>query len=103
MKKIKLTTLFVLTFILGQSQTKNFIDQPYIEVSGSADTLLTPNEIFIRILLSEKDTRDRVSIEDLELKMVNAIKALSLDTEKDLTTSDMTSNFKFYMVRNLIG
>ena len=100
MKKIKLTTLFVLSFILGQSQTKNFIDQPYIEVSGSADTLLTPNEIFIRILLSEKDTRDRVSIEDLELKMVNAIKALSLDTEKDLTTSDMTSNFKFYLLKS---
>ena len=85
---------------MGQSQTKNFIDQPYIEVSGSADTLLTPNEIFIRILLSEKDTRDRVSIEDLELKMVNAIKALSLDTEKDLTTSDMTSNFKFYLLKS---
>ena len=100
MKKIKLITLFVLTFLVGQSQTKNFIDQPYIEVSGNADTLLTPNEIFIRILLSEKDTRDRISIEDLELKMVNTLKALSLDTEKDLTTSDMSSNFKFYLLKS---
>lgn len=100
MKKLKLITLFVLTFLVGQSQSKNFIDQPYIEVSGSADTLLTPNEIFIRILLSEKDTRDRISIEDLELKMVNALKALSLDTEKDLTTSDMSSNFKFYLLKS---
>jgi uncharacterized protein len=100
MKRIKLTAFFVLTFLVGQSQTKNFIDQPYIEVSGSADTLVTPNEIFIRILLSEKDTRDRVSIEELEQKMVAALKGLGLDIEKDLTTADMVSNFKFYLLKS---
>ena len=100
MKRLKLTALLVLTFLVGQTQTKNFIDQPYIEVSGNADTLVTPNEIFIRILLSEKDTRDRISIEELEQKMVNALKGLGLDTEKDLTTADMASNFKFYILKS---
>ena len=100
MKRLKLAALLILTVFVGQSQTKNFIDQPFIEVSGSADTLVTPNEIFIKILLSEKDTRDRVSIEDLELKMVTILKSLSLDIEKDLTTSDMTSNFKFYLLKS---
>jgi Uncharacterized conserved protein len=85
---------------LANSQNKNFIDQPYIEVSGSADTLVTPDEIYIRILLSEKDTRDRISIEELEQKMVTTLKGLGLDTEKDLTTSDMTSNFKFYLLKD---
>src|SRR3954469_19975792 len=100
MKRLKLTVLLFLTFLAGQSQTKNFLDQPYIEVSGSADTLVTPNEIFIKILLSEKDTKDRVSIEELEIRMVNALKALGLDTEKDLTTADMASNFKFYLLKS---
>ena len=100
MKKLKLTTLFIVTFLVGQTQTKNFIDQPYIEVSGSADTLVTPNEIYIRILLAEKDTRDRVPIEELESKLVTALKSLGLDTEKDLTTADMTSNFKFYLLKS---
>ena len=100
MGNIKLTMLLTLTVLVGQSQTKNFIDQPYIEVSGSADTLVTPNEIFIRILLSEKDTRDRVSIEEIELRMVRALKSLSLDIENDLTTSDMSSNFKFYLLKS---
>jgi uncharacterized protein len=100
MKKLTLIA-FTLSFVLlANAQIKNFIDQPYLEVSGSADTLVTPNEIYIRILLSEKDTRDRVSIEDLELKMVAALKGLGLDTEKDLTTSDMTSNFKFYLLKS---
>jgi len=61
---------------------------------------VTPNEIFIRIFISEKDTRDRVSIEELEQKMVNALKGLGLDTEKDLTTADITSNFKFYLLKS---
>lgn len=100
MKQLTILASLLLTFFAANSQTKNFIDQPYIEVNGSADTLVTPNEIYIRILLSEKDTRDRVSIEELEQKMVSALKGLGLDTEKDLTTSDMTSNFKFYLLKS---
>jgi len=100
MKKLTLLAFTLLTCYLGISQNKNFIDQPYIEVNGSSDTLVTPNEIFIRILLSEKDTRDRISIEEFEQKMVAALKGLGLDTEKDLTTSDIASNFKFYLLKN---
>jgi len=100
MKRIRLTVLFFLTFLVGQSQTKNFLDQPYLEVAGSADTLVTPNEIYIKILISEKDTKDRTSVEELELKMYNALKTIGIDVDKNLTTSDMGSNFKFYFLRS---
>ena len=99
MKRLKLTTVFILTFLVGQAQTKNFIDQPYLEVTGSADTLVTPNEIYIKINISEKDTKDRTSVEELEQKMFDALKALGLDVENNLTTTDMASNFKFYFLR----
>jgi uncharacterized protein len=100
MKKPKLTLLFMLVALAGQAQTKNFIDQPYIEVSGSADTLVTPNEIYIRILLSERDTKDKIPLEELEGKMVGALQSLSINIEKDLATSDMTSNFKSYLFKS---
>ncbi len=100
MKGLTLTSLFILTFLVGHTQTKNFLDQPYIEISGSVDTLVTPNEIFIKIIITEKESRDRISVEELEIKMVNALKALGLDTEKDLTTNDMTSNFRFYILKS---
>ncbi len=87
-------------FSFGFSQSKNFIDQPYIEVNGYADTLVIPDEIYIRIPLSEKDTRDKVSIEDLEKKMVTGLKGLGIDTEKDLSASDISSNFKYYLLKN---
>lgn len=100
MKKIIFTLLCL--FAINKfsiSQTKSFIDQPYIEVNGNADTLVTPNEIFIKIIISEKDTKDRVSVEELENKMITALKNLSIDVEKDLTNSDMMSNYKFHLLK----
>jgi uncharacterized protein YggE len=82
------------------AQQKNFIDQPYLEVTGSADSLVTPNEISIKILLAEKDSKDKVSVEDLEIKMVNALKNLGIDLDKDLSTTDISSNFKSYLLKN---
>ena len=94
-----MTTVLFLIVLAGQSQTKNFIDQPYIEVNGTADTAITPNEIYIKIIISEADTKNKISVEDLETKMVNALKTLGINTETDLTTSDVASNFKYYFLK----
>jgi uncharacterized protein len=99
MRKLAFTGFLLIGFITTRAQTKNFIDQPYLEVTGNADTLVTPNEIFIRILLSEKDTKDRTSVEELESKMVAALKALGINTEKALTVYDMASNFRSYLLK----
>jgi uncharacterized protein len=83
----------------ARSQTKNFIDQPYVEVTGEADTLVTPDEIFIRIQLSEKDTRDKISLEELEAKMITTLQSIGINTEKDLTTSDLLSSYRTYVLK----
>jgi len=100
MKRILITTgLFLAITATVFGQTKNFIDQPYIEVAGSADTLVTPNEIYIKIIISEKDSKDKISVEEQENKMVTTLKILNIKTEKDLTTSDMLSNYKSYFLK----
>jgi uncharacterized protein YggE len=100
MKRIILTATFLLAlFFVGHTQTKNFIDQPYVEVNGSADTSITPNQIFIKIFISEKDNRNRESLEEVEIKMVEAFKSIGINTETYLTTSDMLSTYKFYLLR----
>lgn len=81
------------------SQTKTFIDQPYVEVNGSADTLVTPDEIFIKIVISEKDTKDKISVEEQEKKMLTSFALMKIDIEKSLTVNDMSSNFKFHRFR----
>lgn len=100
MKNLIVTFILVFTFIISKSQTKNFIDQPYIEVNGNTDTLVTPDEIYIRIMISESDTRNKISVEEQEIKMVNLLKTSGIDTEKDLTTNDILSNFRYYFLKN---
>ena len=100
MNKLLLTIGLVfttLTVVFGQN--KNFIDQPYIEVSGFGDTLVIPNQIFIKIIISERDSRDKISVEEQESKMILAFKSLNINTENNLTTSDMLSNYKFYFLK----
>ncbi len=100
MKRILISTglfLAIITTVFGQ--TKSFVDQPYIEVTGYADTLVTPNQIFIKIVISEKDTKDKISVEEQENKMIKSLKAININTEKDLTTSDMLSNYKSYLLK----
>jgi uncharacterized protein len=99
MKQLNLTAIFIFTLLSAQGQSKNFIDQPYLEVTGNADTLLTPDEIYIRISISEKDTKDRMPVEELELKMYNALKTQGIDVDKNLTSTDMSSNFKYYFLK----
>lgn len=100
MNKIILTLTLTLTICISAlGQTKNFIDQPYIEVSGYSDTLVVPNLIYIKIVIAEKDSRDKISLEEQENKMITAFKNLRINTEIDLTISDMLSNYKFYLLK----
>jgi uncharacterized protein YggE len=86
--------------VCTSAQTKNFIDQPYIEVNGTADTSITPDEIYIKFSISENDTKDRISIEEAETKMINALKYIGIKTEKDLTVSNMLSYYRSYFLKS---
>ena len=80
-------------------QTKNFIDQPYLETTAEVDTLVVPDRIFLGIVIRESDTKDRKSVEELERKMETQLKTLGIDTEEQLTLSDFATNFKDYFLR----
>ncbi|WP_295334793.1 SIMPL domain-containing protein [Flavobacterium sp.] len=98
MKKIILL-LVVFSSVLLHSQEKNFIDKPYLEVHGKADTLVTPNRIYIDVLISEKDTKGKKSVEELENEMLNKLQSLGIDTEKNVTMQDMMSNYKKFFLK----
>ena len=62
MNRILLTLGIILTFHISNGQTKNFIDQPYIETTAKVDSLVKPDIIYLDILLQEKDNRNKVSV-----------------------------------------
>ena len=98
MKKIFLTFL-ILVCAKSLSQTKNFIDLPYIETSAKADTLVIPDKIYISINLNEADSKNKKSVEDQEKQLEATLKKLNIDTEKDLSLLDFSSNFKSYFLK----
>jgi uncharacterized protein len=95
MKKL-ISTLLLTVIILtgyGQEPGKNFIDQNYIEVTGYAEKEITPNRIFLEILINEKDFKGQ-DLEQVEKSMMAKLKDIGIDVSKDLVIKDFISNFK---------
>jgi len=80
-------------------QDKNFIDQPYLETTAKTDTLVIPDNIYITIVLDENDSKNKKSTEDLEVLLENTLKKLNINTEKDLSLLDYSSDFKKYFLK----
>lgn len=100
MKNIGFTLLLTFLVLQGFSQTKNFIDKPYLETTAVVDTLVVPDRIYLSIFITEADTKGKTSVEELENRMNNKLIALGIDTKKQLSLSDVTSNFKNYFLRS---
>jgi uncharacterized protein YggE len=99
MNKTCIFLVCLITSFISQAQSKNFIDQPYLEVTGSADTLIEPDEIYINIIISEKDNRDRIPVEEQETRMLASFKEMGIDIENNLSVNYMGSNFKYILLK----
>jgi uncharacterized protein len=100
MKLFFVVTLATILFVNhATAQGKNFIDVPYLETVATFDTAITPNLIYIKVIVSENSTRNRVSVEELEAKMVDSLVAIGINPEKDITINDMLSNYRYYALK----
>lgn len=86
------------TFV-GFTQTKNFIDQPYLETTAKVDSLVQPDRIYVYILIQEKDDRNKTSLESQEQLLTEVLENLNIDLKKQLKIEDLASNFKKYFLR----
>lgn len=99
MKKLLTLLIALSTFnVIAQQGDKNFIDQNYIEVTGKAEMFLTPDEIYLKILLDEKDNKNKSSVSELEDLMIKKLQEIGIDVSENLLMKDLSSNFKFYLL-----
>ena len=94
---ILLTVFSVTSF--AQIGEKNFIDQNYIEVTGQAEMEVVPNEIYLQILINEKDYKGKQEVQQLEKSMIDKLTEIGIDVSKQLVIKDMASNFQKYWLR----
>ena len=92
--------IFVMFFVWNLfSAQKNFLDQPYIEVSASVDTLVVPDRIYVSITLNEADSKNKKSVEEQEKQLETILKQLKINTDKDLSVLGFSSDFKKYFLK----
>ena len=98
MKKLSIIFL-LLVCIESISQTKNFIDVPHLQTTAKVDTLVIPDRIYLNISISEKDTKGKISVEELENKMNEKLKSIGINTSEQLTLNDLATNFTKYFLK----
>jgi len=98
--KTSLTLFFLLAFMTTFAQnSKNFIDENYIEVTGKAEKEITPNEIYLQVFINEGDNKGKESLEMLEMKMIKKLQEIGIDIKKEFAVKDISSNFKSYWLK----
>jgi len=97
MKNLKTTLCLVLlaTYSLSFGQTQEeSSEKPYIEVVGTIEKEIVPDEIYISIRLSERqEGRDKISIEQQEEELKRAIQSLEIDLN-NLSLKGLAANYR---------
>lgn len=65
----------------------------YVEVSGYAERNVTPDTFYLSIVITETDSKGKISVESQQRDMTKALKSLGIDTDKQLTMVDMTGEY----------
>lgn len=78
--------------VAASAQTQTADNRRVIEVTGSAETLITPNDFTFKISLIERvDGKKKITIEEQEEALKRELAGLGIDVQKDLTVFDITS------------
>lgn len=96
--KEKIIIIFLIISFKSFSQTKTFIEQPYIETEVEIDSLIIPDRVYLTIVLNESDNKNKKSTEEMELSMNKVLISLNVDIENDLALLDFSSDFKKYFL-----
>jgi uncharacterized protein YggE len=82
----------VVTTVSAQAAAKP--ETPTIEVTGSAEILVTPNEFTFKITLRERiENKQKITIDQQEAGLKDGLAKIGIDVPKDLTVFDLRSNY----------
>lgn len=100
MKKLLILSILLLGFIANaQNFQKNFIDQNYIELTGTSQLELTPNEIYLKISINENSKNGKLSVEEQEESMIRILRSIPINLDKNFKIIDYTSNFRYFFLK----
>ncbi len=97
MKSLKTISILLLTsissMVLGQTTENTNIEKAYIEVTGTAEKEVSPDEIYISITIKEREQgREKITIEKQEEELKKAIINIGIPLE-NLSLSDANADY----------
>ncbi len=102
MKKIILA-LAALALSFGAVAQGQVQERDYIELNTRASREVTPDEIFLQIILDQNDTKGKYTIDQLEKQLYAALKKAGVDADKELKVKDVSSDLKSFLLKKNEG
>ncbi|MDY5240685.1 MAG: SIMPL domain-containing protein [Alistipes senegalensis] len=65
----------------------------YIQVNGRAEREIAPDEFYLQIVINERDSKGKVSVESQQRDMIAALKRLGVNVEKQFKVANLSSEF----------
>lgn len=92
MKRVILLAAAALMAFSAAAQTTEAFPS-YIQVNGRAEKEVVPDEFYLSIVINERDSKGRISVESQQRDMIAALKRLGVNVEKQLKVANLSSEF----------
>ena len=92
MKKLILMAAGALMALPAAAQMQEAFPS-YIQGNGRAEKEITPDEFYLSIVINERDSKGKISVESQQRDMIAALKRLGVNVEKQLKVANLSSEF----------
>ena len=92
MKRLILLAVAALVALPAAAQMQEAYPS-YIQVNGRAEMEITPDEFYLQIIINERDSKGKISVESQQREMIAALKKLGVDVDKQLKVANLSSEF----------
>lgn len=65
----------------------------YIQTNGRAEMEVTPDEFYLQIIINERDSKGKISVESQQRDMIAALKKQGVDVDRQLKMANLSSEF----------
>lgn len=65
----------------------------YIQVNGRAEMEVVPDEFYLSIVINERESKGKISVESQQREMIAALKRLGIDTDRQLKMANLSNEF----------
>ncbi len=65
----------------------------YVQVIGHAEMEVAPDEFYLSVVINERDSKGKISVESQQRDMIAALKRVGVDVDKQLKMANLSSEF----------